>query len=245
MNSQLDLLNYICLPSVSAGLKLPDNTVYGRETHSIGGVFDYATAPDANGNIKVWRLKSGAGGPGWDMKLVTANSVSDALTEYQPSTAAPNTPLNPKNFKIHNAGKGFLLSNRFLSATQENLEIIPLDPSQTSFDIYLNGKKNQTSNLGPCTQYVQGPYTIDHGGNVGSRPTFIHHWQWSATSIERNFWAFNAGWVGWALFNRKDVNSPWSISQQTAHNVIAPAIVPALNFPAGKLTVVNGAIQLS
>ena len=234
MTNQIDLLNYVCLPSAKQGLKLADGSVYGRETHTLGGAYDFVQGPDAQGDILVWRMKSSAGGPGWDCKLLTSTTLSDALTE--------NTPLGPENFKIHNGGNGFTIGPRFLPANQENWNLQDLTPSQTNFDLYVNGKKTSSSNLGGAMQYLMGPYPIDHGGNIGVQPTIVHHWCWGANDIEENWWALNFGWLRWTAFHL--TAGKWMQTQQSVHNTISPAKVPVLNFPAGNVVVVNGAIQI-
>lgn len=215
-----DLVRWFMLPSVSAGFKLPNGQPYGIETHHLEGMNltnNTKTAAYHNDTGKsFWVTKSKKGYP-WDIRSYDDKWICAVLTESN-----LNGWTNPKNFK-----------------TEEKWTMLPRywngDPSVYVFHEsgiwrdFQNCVQATQGNVGPLWYTIEGPFQMDHAGDVGVAPTILVSYYWSdGKHREQLFLTSTAGWQEWTHATKVSLSPGYSnyvIDINVNHNKIVPGVI--------------------
>lgn len=219
-----DLTKWFMMPLSSDGLKYNYNgqlVTYGRDTHHLEGLNVtnntkvYAYHNDTGKSM--WFTKTPQRFP-WDVKAYDANNIYSTVTE-----ADIKGWSDPHNYK----SEGWVMFPRYWDG----------DPSSYAFHPNAVWKNYQgcvlqsQGDVGPILYTIEGPFSMDFGGDIGITQTILITYYWSdRTHREQLFLTNTAGWVTWthAKFTLLSLNtSMYVIDAKVIHNKIIPGtIVP-------------------
>lgn len=179
----------------------------------------------------------------WDLNLYNDDGVRSWITEL-----AYHTPRDYKKF-VGNYRKsilskyedGIFMFERWIDPVSNNLVHVT-DKAQTKYNMYKDCKLVKTGDLGQVTHRLQGPFMIDHQGNVGKVPTLIHTYDWMDNGVparEENWYAWYKGWLRWCLQHQNsnsglylcDPVNNHKDDKVVVHNMVVPGGAPMVNFP--------------
>lgn len=232
-----DLKDCFLMPSVKAGLKLPDGTIYGRETHHLEGmnltnntrvyayhydtgktmVFSKAPQKDSAGKLTL-------GWP-WDFKPYDNNFIYDGGTELDWSS--------PKDYKMMTIP--IPMCQRFWDGDPTTYQF----SQHVAYHEFRNCVQGAAGDVGPGFYTIEGPYTIDLQGDLLGWTTVIlltYYWN-DRQHREQLYLTYNkVGWAKWthALLTPMpgSVYPLYKIDSVVIHNkIVLGQVKPA--FPCG------------
>jgi hypothetical protein len=189
----------------------------------------------ASGYGKRIRIKSIAtDGPGkgkgdtWDISLYDESFVYDWITEL-----AFHTPRDYKKFIGNHSGNknpdGVTMYSRFVSESM-NHSVIKTPSVKSTYRTFKDCKQVDEQKLGDITHILDGPFLIDHAGDVGLVQTMIHSYFWGIT-CEQNFLALDFGLVRWILKHQNSNTGLYDFVKQSVHNNVNTGGSPDYYFP--------------
>lgn len=225
----LDILQFVALADQNVGLP------FARQTHSLSGAFDIITPVDPVTGYGQWKHVKHVQGWPWDIKLYDAQYVYDWITEKDWESGPRAYKKFIRNHPVSSRQQfedGLVQLPRFISLGGVNFDQA-VDSSLTQYATFVDCKQvSSPQSLGIIHQRVRGPFTIDHGGDVGPQLTLIHQYSWmdgTTPVMEENYFALNYGWVRWVLLHQ-DVTGMYRPVNTTVSNKLAPG-KPIINFP--------------
>jgi hypothetical protein len=234
---KIDVLQFLTLPETGWDSRSGSARGFAKADST-----DIVTPIDASGYGQWKHIKNLQGWP-WDLKLYDANFVYDWVTE---GANGWSTDINvgPKSFKKfvgnHASSEHGLMQDglpifpRMIDTVSNNYEI-NTPTSQTTYATFENCKQvGATVSLGAVTHKLQGPFQIDHEGDVGEVPTLIHQYFWNnngVPTLEENYYALHFGWIAWKLQTLNSTTGLYEVTNVTNENKIFTVNDVKIVFP--------------
>lgn len=225
----VDLAQWFSMPSVSAGNKVANGAMYGRETHHLEGVtLDGVAAAEHQYHVATpysLQFIKGAQGFPWDIKPYDSQFIYDRVTELDWTS--------PRDFKQFNPQVA--MCPRFWDGTPWSA----FRAAPNMVESYTNCIKGKPFDLGSIAFDLSGPAPVDYGGDVGNQvPTIILRYYWGGAALpllnrEELYLTQRAGWCRWTHANLN--GTVYEIDKATLHNKIVAGGPPALQFPCLKI----------
>lgn len=186
---------------------------------------------DDIGHSRFWEMKGESGYP-WDMQSYDAEFVYQSITE--------NVWTVPTTYKIFaskswpNGNGGIAWAPRYITPGGFNLPILTPD---STYRIYTACGTFTSQTLGgPVETKVEGPYSINFGGTIGTQTAIVQTYSWGAAGTgyenrEVNYYVQGFGHVQWQLWTL--VGGVYTLKQTSAFTSITAGGVPAVDFPCG------------
>jgi hypothetical protein len=231
--NQIDVLRFLVMPDESANASCCRQ--YNAKGEYKGDASDIITAVDDSGYGQWKHIKNPQGWP-WDLKLYDQNFVYDWITEGADGWSA-DPDIGPKSYKkfIQNHGDGedgLPMFPRYIDSVSNHF-VIKIPPELTKYATFSNCKQvGEPVSLGAITQVLNGPFQINHGGDVGTVATLIHQYFWTdgdTPVLEENYYALDFGWVAWKL--QRKTGGFYQITNETIETLVFSVDEVKVVFP--------------
>jgi len=189
-------------------------------------VWTLVTPADSRGHGRIWWLKSSAGNV-WDVMPY------DDLYVYLWATEIPSSWTDTTGASY----KAFLDPIPFVERqVKRGTPGMPYSSSQSTYQFFVNchsqtpqGQPMPT--VGDVRTQLVGPFTLDHGGDVGSQPTLVVSYQWNGLRStfgkrEQFYLCRGYGLVRWDTSNLDPVSGMYVEQQQVVFNTLAVGAAP-------------------
>jgi hypothetical protein len=226
---KIDILSFVALADQSAGLP------FSRQTHSLGGAFDIVTPIDPVSRYGQWKHVKNVQGWPWDLKLYDEHYIYDWITEKD-WTSGPRAFKKFIQNHLSFTGQlqdGVIMLPRFADSLSAGFNSTTI-ADQTTYATFENCLQvGPAISLGTISHHLRGPFLIDHAGDVGPQPTYIHQYYWKnngVPTLEENYYALHYGWVAWKLQTLNQKTGLYETVQTTISNKLV-AGTPQIVFP--------------
>jgi hypothetical protein len=223
-----DLKNWFLIPPTSAGYKLPNGNLYGRETHHLEGLhlennskvyaYHYDTGKTMVFSKAPQKLKPTDPAPTvtwpWDLKGYDDKFIYDTATE--------NGWKSDRDFKKQSVPVP--MCPRFWDGNPTTYQFSLHMP----YGVFVDGKQVGSGDVGPAYFTIEGPFKMDHSallkGDVGVVDTILLSYYWTdRKNREQLFLCQEAGWDIWTHANLVQLSpnfSEYVVDMTSVHNKI-------------------------
>jgi|HubBroStandDraft_1064217.scaffolds.fasta_scaffold15954_4 hypothetical protein len=183
-------------------------------------------------NSRIWNMKGASGYP-WDSFSYDTNFVYQSITE--------NVWTSPTTFKMFASGTwpagngGIAWLPRQVNPGEPTTPIVTAD---STYRTYSACGTFTTANLGgPVETHVEGPYSIDFGGDLNYQEALVMTYKWNPgySTMEVNCYVEDYGLVQWESYTL--TSGRYVLSQTSLFNTELAGGCPALSFPCGVPTI--------
>jgi hypothetical protein len=237
---RIDVLRFLAMPDESMQAKCSRQR--NAKGHFKGDAGDIITEIDPESGVGQWKhVKNPQGWP-WDLKLYDNDFVYDWITEGKDGWSS-NPEIGPKSYKkfIQNhvsldgdLADGLAMFPRFIDSVENN-SVLKIPSDQTLYATFSNCEQvGEPCSLGDVTQKLQGPFLINHGGDIGACSTLIHQYYWTDNGVpvlEENYYALDYGWTAWKLQRQNSSTGFYELVNETTEVLIFPVDEVKVVFP--------------